>query len=480
MSAVALPFGSAHGAWLVARREIRDQSRDWRILAPILLLTLFFPILMNFTARAAVDFVTRYGAPIVAERLIPFLLLVVGFFPISISLVIALESFAGERERLSLEPLLVTPLSNLQLYTGKMLASMVAPVLAAYLGIAVYSIGLVVRLGWHPPAALLAQVILLTTAQALVMVAGAVVISSLTTSVRAANLLASFIIIPVAQLVVLESLIMFWGVYSVLWYIVVGLVVTSALLLRMGMHLFNREELLGRELDVLNFSWVRDVVRSEFVGGAGGLGQWYGGLFRRSLPRSAPALGLVAIVMVAGYGIGLWASRQWTLPPELLTIQAEPGVVLEHLHELGFLQPEGMLWVLGNNLRAVLLASLLGAFTFGVLGLVLLMAPLMIVGYFAGNLALAGISSATVLGALVLPHGLFEIPAAMLAGAAILRWGMVVVSPARGRSLGHHWLAGFAEWARLMVGLVVPLLVLAAAIEVFVTPQIAIRVLFGG
>ena len=56
------------------------------------LLTLFFPLLMNFTAQTAVDFVTHYGAPIIAERLIPFLLMVVGFFPISISLVIALET----------------------------------------------------------------------------------------------------------------------------------------------------------------------------------------------------------------------------------------------------------------------------------------------------------------------------------------------------------------------------------------------------
>jgi uncharacterized membrane protein SpoIIM required for sporulation len=102
------------------------------------------------------------------------------------------------------------------------------------------------------------------------------------------------------------------------------------------------------------------------------------------------------------------------------------------------------------------------------------------VGYFAGNIALAGASAGTVIGALVVPHALIEIPAALLAGAAIVRWGMVVVTPARGRSLGHHWLAGFSEWARLMVGLVLPLLALAAAIEVFVTPQIALRLLFGG
>jgi hypothetical protein len=272
---------------------------------------------------------------------------------------------------------------------------------------------------------------------------------------------------------------MFWGVYSVLWYIVVGLVVTSVLLLRMGIHLFNREELLGRELDVLNLGWVSGVVRREFTAGAGGIRQWYAGLFRR-LPRLAPALGLTALVMAAGYAIGLWAAGRWTLPAELFSLTVAPDVVRGNLQELGFLQPEGWVWVMGNNVRAVLLASLLGAFTFGVLGLVLLMAPVLIVGYFAGNVALAGGSAGAVLGALVLPHALVEIPAAMLAGAAIVRWGMVVVSPARGRSLGHHWLAGFAEWARLMVGLVVPLLAVAALIEVFVTPQIALRVLFGG
>ncbi|KAF5417311.1 MAG: hypothetical protein C5S38_01940 [Candidatus Methanophagaceae archaeon] len=197
------------GAWIVARREIRDQFRDWRVLAPILLLTLFFPILMNFTASQAVDFVGRYGAPIIGERLIPFLLMVVGFFPISISIVIALESFAGERERQTLEPLLATPLSDGQLYLGKTAASLVPPLAAAYLGITVYLIGLLIKVQWVPTPQLLVQILSLTTIQAMVMVSGAVVISSLTTSVRAANLLASFIIIPVAMLIMGESMIMF-------------------------------------------------------------------------------------------------------------------------------------------------------------------------------------------------------------------------------------------------------------------------------
>ena len=80
-------------AWIVARREMRDTLRDWRILSPILILTLLFPWLMNWTAQLVIDFVQRRDAAIIGERLIPFLLMIVGFFPISFSLIIALETF---------------------------------------------------------------------------------------------------------------------------------------------------------------------------------------------------------------------------------------------------------------------------------------------------------------------------------------------------------------------------------------------------
>jgi ABC-type Na+ efflux pump permease subunit len=211
MAALSPSRPSLARALIITRREVRDQLRDWRIIAPVIVLTLFFPLLMNFTADQAVRFVERYGAPIIGERLIPFLLMVVGFFPISVSLVIALESFVGEKERYSLEPLLSTPMSDTELYIGKTLAAMIPPLFAAYLGVLVYLTGLALTIHWYPAPTLLAQILALTTVQALVMVAGAVVISAQTTSVRAANLLASFIIIPFALLVQGESLIMFWG-----------------------------------------------------------------------------------------------------------------------------------------------------------------------------------------------------------------------------------------------------------------------------
>src|SRR5512136_3203112 len=137
-------------ASVLLRRELVDTLRDWRIVLPILSLTLFFPLLMNLTAGLAADWVARYGgAPIIGERLIPFLLMVVVFFQLSFSLVIALEVFVGEKERKTLEPLLVSPLSDGQLYFGKALASMIPPLAASYLGIGVYLAGLKIFRGWQ-------------------------------------------------------------------------------------------------------------------------------------------------------------------------------------------------------------------------------------------------------------------------------------------------------------------------------------------
>ncbi len=470
----------AAGALIVARRELRDQMRDWRILAPIAILTIFFPILMNFTARQAVDFVNRYGAPLIAERLIPFLLMVVGFFPISVSLVVALESFAGERERLSLEPLLATPLSDAQLYVGKMLASLTLPLLGAYMGIFVYLLGLALRIQWYPPLQLLLQILLLTTAQAVVMVSAAVVISSQATSVRAANLLASFIILPVAQLIIGESLIMFWGRYNVLWWIVLGMVLVALVLGRMGMKLFNREELLGREIDVLNLRWAGRFFWKHFTGEARSLRSWYNGLLFQTLPRIRGGVVCMALALLAGWALGWHLSGEYTLPAEALQLDRLQDGMLEDMLGFGLLSGRGWIWVLGTNLRALLLTALLGVFSVGVIATILLMTPIGIIGYAAGNLMLAGQNVGLFLTALVLPHAVLEVPATLLAGGSILHLGATLISPPKNKSLGESWLQALAEWARINLGLVVPLLAAAAALEVFLTPVIALRLLSGG
>jgi uncharacterized membrane protein SpoIIM required for sporulation/ABC-type transport system involved in multi-copper enzyme maturation permease subunit len=465
-------------ALVVTRREMRDQFRDWRIIFPVVTLTLFFPLLMNFTAGEIVRFVGRFGGEVVGDRLIPFLLMVVGFFPISVSLVIALESFVGEKERHSLEPLLSSPLSDTELYIGKMLASTLPPLCSSFLGIAVYLIGLALTIGWRAEPVLLVQIVALTTVQALVMVAGAVVVSAQATSVRAANLLASFIVIPFALLVQAESAIMFWRQYDALWWLLVALLVILFILVRMGVKLFNREELLGRDLDELNLRAGWRTFSRAFVGEGRGIAGWYRAEVWPTVRRLRLPIAVVAAAFLAAFMFGYGQAATYRLP---LTAErvSEFGNVEAQLAQYGLGGAGGAVWVFLTNVRALGLASALGAFSWGTLSTVLLMIPLALTGYFAGQMALIGINPLLFLLAFILPHGICEIPAALLSGGSILRLGASILAPARGQTLGESWLVALAEWARVSLGLVVPLLLGAAWLEAFVTPRIVAAV-FGG
>jgi len=77
-----ITFEKLYPVFIITRREVRDQMRDWRIVIPVIALALISPLLMNFTARQVMNFVQTYGASLVGDRLIPFLLMAVGFFPI--------------------------------------------------------------------------------------------------------------------------------------------------------------------------------------------------------------------------------------------------------------------------------------------------------------------------------------------------------------------------------------------------------------
>ncbi len=478
---------------ILMRREVHDTLRDWRIVIPILILTLFFPIMMSFVADLALNWVAKYGDPIIGERLIPFLLMVVGFFPISFSLVIALETFVGEKERNSLEPLLATPITDTQLYFGKMLAAMAPPILAAYLGIAVYLLGLYFFKGWVPSPTLLALIILLTAAEGLVMVSGAVVLSSQTTSVRAANLLASFIIIPMALLIQGEAMIMFYANYKVLWWIVLFLVVVDVVLVRMGIRLFNREELLGREIDELNvgFLWRTFVERWKWERWFFGVDfsheqqpvwlRWLGsvaGLYLRDIPsilrRAWLAHGVVIVGVVFSSVIGYYFADQYQLPEavfQLNRISADTFAEIPQVELLPAFTPWAI-WT--NNVRSLLLAGILAVFSFGTLAVPLLMVPMAIVFYFMVQVARWGYSPWLFLVAFILPHGLFELPAAIIATALAVRLGATFMSPPRGMTVGEGWLWALADFVKVFLALVLPLLAIAAVVEIHLTPLVVL------
>ncbi|MDY7079729.1 MAG: stage II sporulation protein M, partial [Chloroflexota bacterium] len=357
-------------------------------------------------------------------------------------------------------------------------------------------VGLYFFKGWTPAPILLTLIIALTTAEAVVMVSGAVVLSSQTTSVRAANLLASFIIIPMALLVQGEAMIMFWANYHVLWWIVLFLVVVDVVLVRMGIHTFNREELLGREIDELNLPSLWRTFRAHLRWEPWFFGRdlhempaqlrWLGtlgGLYVRDIPtilrRSWLAILVVVVGLLSSIYIGYAFAAQYQLPPDTLQLGDVSAETFTELPAVDWI-PAFTTWgVLSNNIRALLLAGLLAVFSLGTLAVALLIAPLAIVFFFVAQVARMGYSPILFFSAFVLPHGLLELPAATIATALAVRLGATFMSPNREATVSEGWLWALADFIKVFVALVLPLLALAAAIEVHVTPVIVVRV-FGG
>jgi uncharacterized membrane protein SpoIIM required for sporulation len=458
-------------AWLVAWRELRDQLRDYRIIFPMIALTLLLPLLADVGAQAAINFTTKYGTPLIAERLVPFLLMVVGYFPITVSLVIALESFVGEKERGTIEPLLSSPLKDWQLFTGKLLAGTIAPLFTAYLGITVYMIGLHFQHIPFPDASRMAETLTLTAVQAFLMVTGAILISTQATSVRASNLMASFIVIPMALLIQGESVMLFWGNDQALWLAVAGVLVLAVLLARVGIAHFQREALLGHEIDVLNLGWIGRTFWRGFKGNAKSFPAWFKTEVLGTVRKQA-----VSIWMTLGLGIAATLGGY-----VLVALNAEKVVNFFHSGGLTGVLNAGtgvslsdivisfpMIW--GHNLRAVVIILLLGLFSFGVLGVLVFLLNTSIIGIVLALEGALGMSPVKLAIFGVLPHGIFEIPALILSSAAVLYIGIALVTPRSQLTLGEVLINAIADWAKIGVGLVLPLLTIAAVLETWVTP----------
>lgn len=467
------------GTFLVARRELRDQLRDWRILFPMVVLSIIFPYVVNVLARVAMNFATQYDATINTDSLVPFFLLIVGFFPMTISLVVALEAFVGEKERGTIEPLLSSPLADWHLYSGKLIAGVALPLVASLMAITVYLVGVHHRGIPIPRTDLMVQLLALTLVQSIMMVSGAIIISAQSTSVRAANLLASFVILPVAVLIQLESFVVLRGDTHLLWLAVAGVIVITIILIRLGLAHFQRESLIGREIDVLNVRWMSRQFGGAFRGQADTVWGWY----RTEIPSTLRQLGRsLAVTVVVGI-IGIAATYIW--------VQTQAGWIREAVNQAGLSETiRGLSSTLNlsgthlsagaillNNIRALVVAFLLSLVSFSVLGLLAYLANMVLIGGLLGVMNVVGISPLGVFAAGVLPHGIFELSAIVLASAALLNLGVKLVTPDPEHSFGEILFRSAADWAKIFTGICLPLLVIAALIEANVTAQLLLNYL---
>ncbi len=172
--------------------------------------------------------------------------------PIMTASVIAADTFAGERERKTLEALLYTPTSDFELLLAKMLGALVPAVLVAWISAVVYWI--IVDIGaWPifgrlilPDLTWLLLALWVAPAAAAMALGATVIVSSRAKSAQDANQISGLVILPVVILMVAQSSgITFLSIWLTL---AVGLVfwILAAILFAIGARTLRRSELLAR------------------------------------------------------------------------------------------------------------------------------------------------------------------------------------------------------------------------------------------
>jgi uncharacterized membrane protein SpoIIM required for sporulation len=299
--------------------------------------------------------------------------------------------------------------------------------------------------------------------------------------VKAANLLASFIVVPVAMLMQGETVMLFWGTDDVLWWAVLAVLVMSFLLVRLGIAHFNREYLLGREIDTINIRLTLQKFWTTFKGQAASVPDWYRRALRQAVAQLFVPFAIVLMMAIAG----IWFAYDWTMNnvPVLLKQSSQEDISklvreTNQLPDINDLRAQlSVSNIFTNNVQAMLIILLAGLVSFSVLGILVYLINIGVIGGLLGVLQIVGMSPVLILLAGLLPHGIFEIPALMLSAASVLRIGAVLVTPQLGRSMGDVIVDLLADWTKVFIGLVIPLLAIAALVETYITPAILLSVL---
>lgn len=156
--------------------------------------------------------------------------------PLMFASIVGADSFVGEKERKTLEALLYTPATDLELFVGKVVASVVPAVLLAWLCFFIYTVVVDVSSllsfgrAWFPPIAWWPLMLWVTPAFATLGMALTVIISSRVSTYQEAYQLSAFGVVIVLGLAVGQisgaiylGTFLTFAVGTVLWVVDLGL-----------------------------------------------------------------------------------------------------------------------------------------------------------------------------------------------------------------------------------------------------------------
>jgi ABC-2 type transport system permease protein len=153
-------------AMLVFKKDWREIRRNWQVILPIvvvpLIISVFLPVILGLIPSFAVNqgsslngfetLIENLPSHVqeqlagMTENQVMIYVMAVYFFapffliiPLMTSSVIASDSFAGEKERKTIEALLATPISDGELFFGKMLVSFIPSMIVTIISFAIYA-----------------------------------------------------------------------------------------------------------------------------------------------------------------------------------------------------------------------------------------------------------------------------------------------------------------------------------------------------
>lgn len=265
--------------WLVFKKDWIETSRNWQVLMPIVLIPLIFtvalPLIINFIPKISEipDYSNVFLQQMVfnlpenvqnqllgmSETQVMVYVMLLYFFapffliiPVMSSSVIASDSFAGEKERKTIEALLAMPITDGELFLGKTLVSFLPSILVTIASFILYTVvvdlltyGIFSKL-LLPNLTWTMLIFGLSPSIALTSIGLTVMISARVKGFKEAQQISAVLVVPIIGMLLAQaSGAMMFGVGTVGLLIAVFLVL-DLILIRVGERTFNREKILSQ------------------------------------------------------------------------------------------------------------------------------------------------------------------------------------------------------------------------------------------
>jgi len=267
--------------WAIARKDLKEVRQNKAAWGPAIIVPLIFAVIMPGVMGVLpqvipvediqremgdIDLLLKNMPPALSaifdgkslEQM--FIIYMLGFtlaplfliMPLMFSSVVGADSFVGERERKTMEALLYTPTSDLDLFLGKVLAAVLPAIGLSWLTYLVYiivvnvvSFPLFGRI-WFPLPTWWPLMFWLTPALALLGISATVLVSSrVKTFMEAYQLSGSLVVLVLALVIGQVSGVLFLGIGTAL-LIGLGVWVIAAFLIYLSVKNFKRSALIAR------------------------------------------------------------------------------------------------------------------------------------------------------------------------------------------------------------------------------------------